>query len=80
MRVFLRALYRAQEETRRRQKGQQRLAFSTVSWKQELQMVWLHGRVTGSTKTSMQIWQRQSSKERGASDFFDILKPRNETN
>lgn len=72
-RVFLRVLYRAQEETRRLQKGQQRLAFSTVIWKQELQRVWLHGSVTGSTKISMQIWHRQSDKESGALDLADML-------
>lgn len=71
--VFLRVLYRAQEETRRRQKGQERLAFSTVIWKQELQRVWLQGNVTGSTKISMQIWQRQSDKESGSLDFSDMV-------
>lgn len=75
IRVLLRELYRAQDETRRRQKGQHKLAFSTVSWKQALQSVWLHGSVTGSTKISMQILQWQSDKESGISDSFGIFSP-----
>jgi hypothetical protein len=76
IREFLRVWYRVHEETRRRQKGQHKFAFSTVDWKHELQSVWLQGRVTGSTRISIQIWHWHSDKEGMASldtAIFNVL-------
>lgn len=67
IREFLRVWYRVQEETRRRQKGQHKLAFSTVDWKHGLQSVWLQGSVTGSIRISTQIGHWHSDKEGMAS-------------
>lgn len=60
--VFFLPLSLVQVETRFRQRGQHILALSTVSRKQGLQNVCVHGSVTGSRKISRQMGHKQSAR------------------